>query len=1039
MACSVYGRDVDMKKFFRRKEEQYNDDSKSWWELEESEYGSDEDEYYTDSDEVEIEDEYYADSDEELEEDEYYADSDEELEEDEYYADSDEELEEDEYYADSDEALTEDEYYADSDEELIEDEYYADSDEELIEDEYYADSDEELTENEYYEDSEGEFQEDVYYAEDYEEIDDREESPAYYREDKYYKDRVSKDRSSSRTAKNDQKKPFLLALWHKFLDMGTMDRIIAATGAAVLILALVTGSVYASAKVLDKQIDSFVSVGRQLQDINLIGEAGLLAVADAQSAKIAAANMVYNEVVEEDEVQEYDESEYSKDVTVILNMTSIQKDLKIKFVNKKSNKLISNVPFSVTVTTPDGKTEVWEDNDKDGIIYKSEITPGTYKVSINSLDNEKYADYTLPGTSQSVDVKKEAAYQKVDVSDEIKSESEVNVALEDTQLNETAVESKLTDTVGWVNSTVVNETYTEIAKSKIPDPTSIALTNRFLRTASYKGSVEPSIKTLNVGESFTVQAVYNGNLSGVTWSSSNPSVATVEPNGLVKAVGKGTATISYTHSTVSGNDTNTITGACNVTVNENLVKGNLTASNGAPVIAVGVTTSVKVTASGFTSGKTLAYTAASSNTKVATAIVDGEGNVSITGVAAGTAQITVAADYKENSTGTTAASTVINVTVSNNKVITLDKTAATVYIGTPVTITATVTNATSDQAVTAISSDANVATVSVSGKKVTITGQKTGSATITVQYTQNGEEVKTTCAVTVKTDPKNDRTTKLKDTDGNQLYVLVNNAYVEAVTADYYTADKFFIRGEPKYTGWQTLNGSVYYFDANGKKVTGEQVIQGAKYTFASDGSLVQGSGTMGIDVSKWNGTIDWNAVKNSGVSYVIIRCGYRGSSQGSLIEDPKFKDNIKGANAAGLKVGVYFFTQAINVSEAIEEASMTLQLIKNYKISYPVFLDVESSGGRADSISKDMRTQVCIAYCQTIQNAGYTAGIYANKNWLTTKINASQLNAYKIWLAQYASAPTYSGRYDLWQYSSTGRVSGISGNVDLNISYLGY
>jgi len=317
--------------------------------------------------------------------------------------------------------------------------------------------------------------------------------------------------------------------------MGTMDRIIAATGAAVLILALVTGSVYASAKVLDKQIDSFVSVGRQLQDINLIGEAGLLAVADAQSAKIAAANMVYNEVVEEDEVQEYDESEYSKDVTVILNMTSIQKDLKIKFVNKKSNKLISNVPFSVTVTTPDGKTEVWEDNDKDGIIYKSDITPGTYKISINSLDNEKYADYTLPGTSQSVDVKKEAAYQKVDVSDEIKSESEVNVALEDTQLNETAVESKLTDTVGWVNSTVVNETYTEIAKSKIPDPTSIALTNRFLRTASYNGKVEPSSKTLNVGESFTVQAVYNGNLSGVTWSSNNPSVATVETNGLVSS------------------------------------------------------------------------------------------------------------------------------------------------------------------------------------------------------------------------------------------------------------------------------------------------------------------------------------------------------------------------------------------------------------------------------------------------------------------------------------------------------------------------
>ena len=129
--------------------------------------------------------------------------------------------------------------------------------------------------------------------------------------------------------------------------------------------------------------------------------------------------------------------------------------------------------------------------------------------------------------------------------------------------------------------------------------------------------------------------------------------------------------------------------------------------------------------------------------------------------------------------------------------------------------------------------------------------------------------------------------------------------------------------------------------DKNGKKVTGEQVIQGAKYNFASDGSLVTGSGTMGIDVSKWNGTIDWNAVKNSGISYVIIRCGYRGSSQGSLIEDPMYKKNIKGATDAGLKVGVYFFTQAITKAEAVEEESMVLELVKNYRISYPIFIDV--------------------------------------------------------------------------------------------------
>ena len=199
------------------------------------------------------------------------------------------------------------------------------------------------------------------------------------------------------------------------------------------------------------------------------------------------------------------------------------------------------------------------------------------------------------------------------------------------------------------------------------------------------------------------------------------------------------------------------------------------------------------------------------------------------------------------------------------------------------------------------------------------------------------------------------------------------------------------------------------------------------------------GSGTVGIDVSKWNGNINWNQVKNSGISYVIIRCGYRGSTQGSLIEDSMFVENIKGATAAGLKVGVYFVTQAVDEREAVEEASMVLEKIKGYTISYPVFLDVEPSGGRGDKISKETRTAVCKAFCQTIQNAGYTAGVYANKYWLTEMMDAGSLSAYKIWLAQYADKPTYTGRYDLWQYRSTGRVSGISGDVDMNHSYLGY
>ena len=267
--------------------------------------------------------------------------------------------------------------------------------------------------------------------------------------------------------------------------------------------------------------------------------------------------------------------------------------------------------------------------------------------------------------------------------------------------------------------------------------------------------------------------------------------------------------------------------------------------------------------------------------------------------------------------------------------------------------------------------------------------------------------------------------------------------YVEAKYADYYNDKAKFYKqvkaSKYKYTGWQDIDGKTYFFTKDGDKVTGEQVIQGAKYTFDSDGVLQTGSGVLGIDVSKWNGNIDWNAVKNSGISYVIIRCGYRGSTTGAMIEDPKFKSNIQGALNAGLKVGIYFFSQAVNEVEAVEEASMTIGLIKKYKISYPVFLDVEPSGGRADGIDRNTRTKVIKAYCETIRNSGYTAGVYANKTWLESYMNAGELSKYKIWLAQYNTAPTYGGKYDMWQYSSKGSVAGISGHTDMNLSYMGY
>ena len=199
------------------------------------------------------------------------------------------------------------------------------------------------------------------------------------------------------------------------------------------------------------------------------------------------------------------------------------------------------------------------------------------------------------------------------------------------------------------------------------------------------------------------------------------------------------------------------------------------------------------------------------------------------------------------------------------------------------------------------------------------------------------------------------------------------------------------------------------------------------------------GNSRAGIDVSKWNGDIDWDKVQNAGVEFAIIRAGYRGSVTGSLVEDPYFAANIKGATASGIPVGVYFFTQAVNEVEAVEEASAVLRLVKEYRLDYPIFIDTEGAGGngRADGLDAETRTLVCEAFCRTIENAGYSAGVYGSRNWYNNNLYTDRLdNDYYIWLAEYRSVPLYQGYYQMWQYTSKGKVDGISGNVDMNISY---
>lgn len=195
----------------------------------------------------------------------------------------------------------------------------------------------------------------------------------------------------------------------------------------------------------------------------------------------------------------------------------------------------------------------------------------------------------------------------------------------------------------------------------------------------------------------------------------------------------------------------------------------------------------------------------------------------------------------------------------------------------------------------------------------------------------------------------------------------------------------------------------------------------------------------FGIDVSKWNKEIDWDRVKEAGVEFAIIRLGYRGATTGALIEDPYFEKNMKGAASAGIPVGVYFFTQALDAVEAVEEASMVITLCRDYNLDYPVFIDVEGLGGngRADGLDIETRTAVCAAFCKTIEGAGYRAGVYSSRNWYNGMLNTSELDDYIIWLAEYRDVPLYQGYYHMWQYTSSGSVDGIEGNVDFNLSYL--
>lgn len=699
--------------------------------------------------------------------------------------------------------------------------------------------------------------------------------------DDVYEKKTTKKRNASfddsskyvRSKAKGKKKKSKNSTWDNicnwFKELSGVDYMIGATGALVLVVAIITGSIYASAKNAEAQVAAFAPLGEELSSIGIVGESALYAMANNRGED----EVLVLDLDEEDfEYTEYEEKEdeSANGATVNMEMTSVVKDLKIKFVNKKNGKLIAGVPFQVEITDSAGKAISKTDDDKDGIIYIDSITPGQTKVKMVALSG--YDSYEISTETKTVTVKETPDYKKIDVANEVKSEKQVNAAVEDTA-QATQVESVLQDTVAWVESTKTatgSETvYTKVSPGDIEEPKEVASVG-WINSLYYR--FKEFTQYTWIGEARADEP------------SSTPEGATPTPTEEV----------------------------------------------------------------------------------------------------APTAEVTPAE-----------------------------------------TPTPTPTEAASSE------------------PTPTPTASTTPEATATPTATVTPTEAVTPTPIITPT-PKYDNSAALKTKSNERLYYKDGDSYKEATVGYYieHKSDTYYKQSSEatgyKYTGWQDIDGNTYFFDADGNKITGEQVIQGAKYNFGSDGALQKGSGNLGIDVSKWNGSIDWNKVKSSGISYVIIRCGYRGSTTGALIEDPTFKTNIKGATNAGLKVGIYFFSQAVNEVEAIEEASMTLGLIGGYKISYPVFLDVEPSKGRGDTIDAATRTKVINAYCQTIRNSGYTPGVYANKTWLQEKFSPGSING-KIWLAQYAAAPTYSGGYQMWQYTSKGKVSGISGNVDMNLSYLGY
>lgn len=790
-----------------------------------------------------------------------------------------------------------------------------------------------------------------------------------------------------------------------------------------------------------------------------------------------------------------EETEAAEPETVTLVGSSIEKDLKIK-IQDESSKNVKGQPFEITIKADKkkAKSTTYSDDDKDGIIYIKSIDAGKYDVSLNEIDG-----YISKENSYKLTVKDKIEYTKVDVKDEIKSAAEVAPA-EDAEVDNVEVEAVIQDTVETVDSTCTPSKVgagdvdtSNFPKASVGGSTKVDIAQAAV-TASAKSVGYRA--TGNEGETVPSTATKEPKSSETTAPKSSetttPSEGSSETTGgqgtgsdqngtpgdktdgtetkpddtkpdkyeitivhmfykndgktkADKADEKETVTVAKDAKTVSSAKTYDGYKASNGTT--------FTIQNGAKeynimwVATAADKATYKVTHNFFqVDGKTKAEESKSEDitvdataTEIQASSYEAQGYKLVEGstkikVAAGTTAYTL--NWVKAATAASASVTVpqtaalYNSTINNANAIGL--TATLTDAGNIIT---NITWASNNEKVVKVSNGAKT------GCTLTAVGKGSATVTGTITYLSKPGDTKTTandkkitCTVTVN-DFTGNTTTQLKDKSGRLLY-KDSECKKPATVADYNANGTYYT--EPVYTGWQTIDGKVYYYTSNHQRVTGSQVISGISYNFGSDGALQQGSGKNGIDVSSHQGNIDWASVKAAGINFAIIRVGYRGSQTGALVEDSCFKKNIQGATANGINVGVYFFTQATTEAEAVEEASMALTLCSGYNLSYPIFVDTENGSGaaRANGLDKGTRTACVAAFCKTIANGGRKAGVYASKSWYNNKIDASAFSNYFIWVAQYNTTCNYKGKYNMWQYSSKGSVPGIKGNVDVNIAY---